>query len=173
MCIIGATGHKPRYSNTAPLLIVRQRFHILAARSVWLARNPRRGGAKGCYMTAALTCPPPRLPRLTNLTKHPGTSACPPWRPPVRRRGTHVTAHPSPHGARSRPGFPPPPAAQRTPLSLAPFSHKRRRGRASAAGRRAPCARAWRGGAHRGAPAPVHGPMACVGSDAPPHPPPR
>ena len=96
-----------------------------------------------------------------------------PWRPPVRRRGTHVTAHPSPHGARSRPCFPPPPAAQRTPLPLAPFSHKRRRGRASAAGRRALCARAWRGGAPRRAPAPVDGPMACVGSNAPPHPPPR
>ena len=37
------------------------------------------GRVKGCYMTTALSCPLPRLPRLTNLTKHPGTSACPPW----------------------------------------------------------------------------------------------
>jgi len=75
---------------------------------------------------AGLTVPDPRRP----------------WRPPIRRRGTHVTAHPSPYGARSCPAFPPPPVAQRTPLPLAPFSNKGRDGRASAAGRRAPYARA-------------------------------
>jgi len=36
------------------------------------------GDVQGCYMTTALSCPLARLPRLTNLTKHPGTSACPP-----------------------------------------------------------------------------------------------
>ena len=53
------------------------------------------GDVKGCYMATALPCPLPRLPRLTNLTKHLRTSACPPRTEVVRRRRRFIRAQPA------------------------------------------------------------------------------